>query len=607
MSDLRGNGHAPRRAGGPSAADAKAGRPSVPLSEFIKLVAGTKPPKAALAAALALGALSTVAGLFVPLFTKSLVDGFSVSSLGAGQIALIVAAFLCQAAAGALSGYLLARIGQGAVAALRERLWGKELALKIGDCDREGSGALVSRMVNDTAAVKGFITDNLPNLVNGAISIVGAVGFLLFLNWKLTIIALAAVPVAVLIIMPIGKVMSSIARKTMDENAIFTATLSRVLSEARLVKASNAEEREASEGREAIGRLRALGIREGAVMALVSPVMSLVMMSLLVVVVGYGGSLVAGGALTAGALVAFILYLFQVIMPAAMISQALTQLQRARGATESIQRLLKSEEERVDEGERLDGIGKPIRFESVGFSYEAGKPVLRGLGFELEPGSVTAIVGPSGSGKTTVFSLLERFYRPDEGRILLGDRPVDDYSLSSWRRSIGYVPQDCPMMAGTIRDNITYGAAPEIAADEALIREAAAAAYADIFIEALPQGYDTEVGERGVKLSGGQRQRIAIARALLRDPALLMLDEATSSLDSGSEEYVQRALENLMRGRTTLVIAHRLSTVMDADRILFLENGALTGAGTHYELMATHELYRSFAERQLRMPAPSAA
>jgi ATP-binding cassette subfamily B protein AbcA/BmrA len=315
---------------------------------------------------------------------------------------------------------------------------------------------------------------------------------------------------------------------------------------------------------------------------------------------------VASGALSAGDLVAFILYLFQVIMPAAVISQALTQLQKARGATESIQRLLGADEEKVDEGARLDGIYEPIRFESVGFSYEPGKIVLRGLSFELEPGSVTAIVGPSGGGKTTVFSLLERFYEPDEGRIALGGRPVGDYSLASWRRAIGYVPQDSPMMAGTVRENLTYGADPEVAADDRRIREAARAAFADEFIEALPRGYETEVGERGVKLSGGQRQRIAIARALLRDPELLMLDEATSSLDSGSEELVQRALDNLMRGRTTLVIAHRLSTVIDADRILFLEAGELTGAGTHEELLETHELYRSFAERQLRMPAPAA-
>jgi ATP-binding cassette, subfamily B, bacterial AbcA/BmrA len=606
MDTDRGNGGAPRIAGGPSAAEEGARHPSVPLSAFIKLVAGTRPSAPALALALTLGAASTIAGLFVPMLTKGIVDGFSVSSLGAGQIAMIAAAFLAQAAAGSLSGYLLARIGQGAVASLRERLWRKELSLTVRGCDREGSGPLVSRMVNDTSAVRGFITDNLPGLVNGAISIVGAVAFLLYLNWKLALIALAALPVAVLVLLPLGKLISSVARKTMDENASFTSTLSRVLSEARLVKASGAEEREFTAGRGAVERLRALGVREGAIMALVGPVMSLVMMSLLVVVIGYGGSQVASGALSAGDLVAFILYLFQVIMPAAMISQALTQLQKARGATESIQKLLRAEEESTGAGERLDGIREPIRFDSVGFSYEPGKSVLRGLSFELAPGSVTAIVGPSGSGKTTVFSLLERFYEPDEGLVSLGGKPVGGYSLSSWRRAIGYVPQDSPMMSGTIRENLTYGADPAAAADERRIREAARAAFADDFIEALPRGYDTEVGERGVKLSGGQRQRIAIARALLRDPSLLMLDEATSSLDSGSEELVQRALDNLMRGRTTLVIAHRLSTVIDADRILFLEGGEITGAGTHGELLATHELYRTFAERQLRMPAAAA-
>jgi ATP-binding cassette subfamily B protein AbcA/BmrA len=330
------------------------------------------------------------------------------------------------------------------------------------------------------------------------------------------------------------------------------------------------------------------------------------MMSLLVLVIGYGGSQVASGALTAGDLVAFILYIFQVIMPVAMISQAITQLQKARGATESIVRLLAAPEEKSAEGLALERVDESIRFEGLSFSYEPGKEVLRNLSFDLEPGSVTAIVGPSGGGKTTIFSLLERFYAPDSGSILLGNRPIGDYSLASWRGAIGYVSQDSPLMAGTIRDNLCYGVGSSIAEDDSRIKEAARAAYADEFIEGLPKGYDTEVGDRGVKLSGGQRQRIAIARALLRNPSILMLDEATSSLDSSSEEWVQKALENLMRGRTTLVIAHRLSTVLDADRILFIEGGELTGSGSHEELLATHELYRSFAEHQLRMPAAEA-
>lgn len=596
-----------RMGGGPhGGSDSVYAGPKASLGEFARLIAGTKPSKPLLALALALGAASTIGGLLVPMLTKGIVDGFSLSAIGAAQVLLIALAFLVQAGAGALSGFLLAKLGQGVVASLRERLWRKELSLPVARFDESGSGALVSRMTNDTAVVKGFITDNLAGFVNGIISVAGAMAFLLYLNWRMTLVILAALPIAVLAIMPLGRLMRKISRQTMDENARFTGILSRVLSEVRLVKSSNAEEREFGEGKAAIGRLLAFGVREGAVSALVSPLMSLVMMALLVLVIGYGGAQVASGALSSGSLVAFILYLIQVIMPVTMITMSVTQLQKARGATESILRLLEAPEERPEEGLALGAVDEAIRFRGVRFSYKAGEPVLKGLDFELEPGSVTAIVGPSGGGKTTIFSLLERFYEPDSGSILLGERPIGDYSLSSWRGKIGYVPQDSPLMAGTIRDNLVYGVSAEVAEDEARIRDAALMAYADEFIDKLPQGYDTDVGDRGVKLSGGQRQRIAIARALLRDPELLMLDEATSSLDSASEEWVQKALENLMRGRTTLVIAHRLSTVLDSDKILFIEKGELTGSGRHEELLATHELYRSFAARQLRMPLPAA-
>jgi ATP-binding cassette subfamily B protein AbcA/BmrA len=212
---------------------------------------------------------------------------------------------------------------------------------------------------------------------------------------------------------------------------------------------------------------------------------------------------------------------------------------------------------------------------------------------------VTAVVGPSGGGKTTLFSLFERFYQPQEGCIRLGGDSIDTFSLASWRRQIGYVSQESPLVAGTIRDNICYGTDRQV--EDAEIERVAAMAYADHFIDALPDRYDTEVGERGIKLSGGQRQRIAIARALLRDPNILMLDEATSSLDSKSEIAVQKALKNLMQGRTTLVIAHRLSTVVDADQILFIEKGTITGSGTHEELFQRHEMYREFATQQLRI------
>jgi ATP-binding cassette subfamily B protein AbcA/BmrA len=224
---------------------------------------------------------------------------------------------------------------------------------------------------------------------------------------------------------------------------------------------------------------------------------------------------------------------------------------------------------------------------------------LNGVSFTLEPGTVTAIVGPSGGGKTTIFSLLERFYEPQAGAVSWGVQSVNQLDLKSWRSLIGYVPQESPLLAGTIRDNIAYGLDGDVTDEE--LREAARAANAAEFIETLPDGYHTQVGERGVKLSGGQRQRLAIARALLRDPQILLLDEATASLDAVSEAAVQEALHRLMRGRTTIIIAHRLSTVVEADRILFLEGGEITGQGRHEELLATHELYRTFAVQQLRL------
>lgn len=563
---------------------------------FLQLVQQANPPKLLISIAILLSLVTTGVGLLVPLFTKNLVNDFSISAIDAKSISFLVVAILAQALASGFSIYLLNRIGQTVVASIRDRLWKKLLVLPVSYFDEHPSGETVSRMTNDTSVVKDLISDHLANFVAGIISIVGSIIVLFILDWKMTLVMFIAIPIAAAILVPLGKKMYKIAKGTQDETAKFTAVLQQVLSEIRLVKSSNAEEVEYANGRRGITNLFNFGLREAKVQSLIGPIISLVMMTLLVLLLGYGGMRVSSGALTAGSLVAFIMYLFQIIMPMAQMASFFTHFQKATGATERIIDILElaPEPNATDDVEHVDA---DLKVEHVNYSYNEKDTILHDINFTIQSGKVTAIVGPSGSGKTTLFSLFERYYQPNSGRITIGDKSINDFSLTSWRSHIGYVSQESPIVSGTIRDNICYGLRREVTDEE--IQTVAKMAYADQFIADLPNGYSTEVGERGMKLSGGQRQRIAIARAFLRNPEILMLDEATSSLDSKSEKVVQQALNDLMNGRTTIVIAHRLSTVIDSDQIIFLEKGKITGSGTHQELYQSHPLYREFADQQL--------
>ncbi|MDX6156112.1 multidrug resistance ABC transporter ATP-binding protein/permease BmrA [Bacillus subtilis] len=571
------------------------------LKPFFALVRRTNPSYGKLAFALALSVVTTLVSLLIPLLTKQLVDGFSMSNLSGTQIGLIALVFFVQAGLSAYATYALNYNGQKIISGLRELLWKKLIKLPVSYFDTNASGETVSRVTNDTMVVKELITTHISGFITGIISVIGSLTILFIMNWKLTLLVLVVVPLAALILVPIGRKMFSISRETQDETARFTGLLNQILPEIRLVKASNAEDVEYGRGKMGISSLFKLGVREAKVQSLVGPLISLVLMAALVAVIGYGGMQVSSGELTAGALVAFILYLFQIIMPMGQITTFFTQLQKSIGATERMIEILAEEEEDTVTGKQIENAHLPIQLDRVSFGYKPDQLILKEVSAVIEAGKVTAIVGPSGGGKTTLFKLLERFYSPTAGSIRLGDEPIDTYSLESWREHIGYVSQESPLMSGTIRENICYGLERDVT--DAEIEKAAEMAYALNFIKELPNQFDTEVGERGIMLSGGQRQRIAIARALLRNPSILMLDEATSSLDSQSEKSVQQALEVLMEGRTTIVIAHRLSTVVDADQLLFVEKGEITGRGTHHELMASHDLYRDFAEQQLKMNA----
>ncbi|MEH7250920.1 ABC transporter ATP-binding protein [Neobacillus niacini] len=569
------------------------------LKPFVTLILSTKIPKLALSIGLAASLITTLAGLLVPVLTKNLVDGFSVSSLSVPLIIGIGVAFIFQAIISGVSIYLLSFVGQKIVARLRERMWVKLLRLPVSYFDKQSSGETVSRIVNDTSVVRDLISNHFPQFISGIISIIGAVIILLIMDWKMTLLMLISVPLTLIIMMPLGRKMAKISRGLQDETATFTGHIQQTLSEIRLMKASTAEQYEETKGLAGIGKLLGFGLKEARITALIAPTMYLVVMIVIVMIIGYGGMRVANGTMSTGSLVAFLLYLFQIIFPITSFAMFFTQLQKAKGATERIIDILELPLEEGQVGLEVDITNKPIYVRNVSFAYSEDEPVLENVSFEAQPGEMIAFAGPSGGGKTTLFGLLERFYEPTTGQIIVGDTPITDLSIQTWRNQIGYVSQESAMMAGTIRENLCYGLPNREAISDERLWKVAEMAYADEFIRSFSDGLDTEVGERGVKLSGGQRQRIAIARAFLRDPKILMMDEATASLDSQSEGIVQQALSRLMEGRTTFVIAHRLSTIVDADRIIFIEKGKVTGIGTHHELTHSHDLYREFAEQQL--------
>ncbi|MDT1939929.1 ABC transporter ATP-binding protein/permease [Carnobacterium divergens] len=565
---------------------------------FFKLIRNTQPRKSLLVFGLILSTITTLAGLAVPLLTKNLIDGFSMASISVGLIALIIGAFIFQALISSIGSFMLGYVGEEIVAKLRKQVWNKLITLKVQYYENTKTGETVSRLINDTTTVKMLVADQFPSFITSIISMVGALIILTIMDWRMMLMIFISVPIVMLVLMPVGRMMHKIAKKLQKETADFTGITSQTLSEIRLVKASNGETVEKEHGEDGIKKLFNIGVSEAKVQSVIGPIMILVMMSIFVGILTYGALRVADGSLSNGTLIAFLLYLVQIIAPAAQFAQFFSQLQKTKGSTERLSEILAMEAEDFTVGEAVDVTGKELKVEAVSFAYDEAHPILKNIFFVAKPNTVVAFAGPSGGGKSTIFSLLERFYEPQTGEMSIGNHNLKEVSLYSWRSQIGYVAQESAILSGTIRDNLGYGINKAFSDEE--LWHVLELAYARQFVSEMPHGLDTEVGERGVKLSGGQRQRLAIARAFLRDPKILMLDEATASLDSQSEEMVQKALTNLMNGRTTLIIAHRLSTIVHADKILFIEHGEVTGEGTHQELVETHELYHRYVKEQFK-------
>lgn len=557
------------------------------------LVEGMKWPKWMIGFAFFFSLIETAFGLVVPLLTMDFIDSFTEGGISAWMLAAVALLLIVQAILSGVAFYLMRKIGEYVVAYIRNKVWRHVLGLPVTFFDEEESGELMSRILQDTGVIKSLITDHLITFFTSILTVIGAIVILIYIDWKMTLILLISVPVTLAIMFPVGRMMSKVAKSTQDEVATFSAQLGRVLQNIRLVKYSQSEPKEQLHGEQQVARIYSFYLKEAKLVAVLSPVMTLVMTLVLIVVFGYGGAQVASGALTAGALVAIIFYLIQIIVPFTQMASFFTAYQKTVGATERIKDILERPQE-TSGGIPLPSEEQDIELRDVTFAY-GEKVILDNVSLIIPKGKVTAFVGESGGGKTTLFSMLQRFYQPRAGTILYGDTDIGNIDLKEWRSLFGYVSQESPLMNGTIQDNVLYGVDPQSVSDEAM-EQALKQANALEFVSKLEQGLETPVGEGGIKLSGGQRQRIAIARAVIRNPRILLLDEATSSLDTESERLVQQALQSIMKGRTTLVIAHRLSTVQHADQLVVIKDKEVRGTGTHQLLVETNPYYQELVK-----------
>lgn len=555
-------------------------------------------PYGLIIAAVIITSLGSLSGLLVPLFTGRIVDKFSVSSINWGMIGIFGAIFLVNALLSGVGLYLLSKIGEKIIYAIRSILWEHIIQLKMQFFDKNESGQLMSRLTDDTKVINEFISQKLPNLLPSVLTLIGSLVMLFIMDWKLTLLTFITIPIFVFIMIPLGRVMQKISTNTQSEIANFSGLLGRVLTEMRLVKVSNTERLELDNAHVNLKKIYHLGLKQAKISAIVQPISGVVMLLTIAIILGFGALEIGTGAITPGTLIAMIFYVIQLSMPLINLSTLVTDYKRAVGASQRIHEIMQepieptealseSKDEIVEDGE--------LSFENVDFKYDV-KKILNDVTFNIPQGKVSAFVGPSGSGKSTIFNLIERMYDIESGDIKYNHRSIYDIPLSKWRNKIGYVMQSNSMMSGSIRDNILYGINRKVTDDELI--EYAKLANCHEFIMQFDEGYDTMVGERGLKLSGGQRQRIDIARSFVKNPDILLLDEATANLDSESEVKIQEALETLMEGRTTVVIAHRLSTIKKAGQIIFIDKGQVTGKGTHGELMASHEKYKNFVTSQ---------
>ena len=572
------------------------------MKNYLRLLAYIKPYKKRLAAAVVCIIMAAGANLYLPWIIKDMIDDVLMSK-DMLMLNLIAAGILVVMFTRGVfyygQSYLVSYVGQRVIIDVRSVLFRKFQKMPLSYYDKQQTGTVMSYITNDVSAMQSAIVDNLIELVTESSILIGSLAMMIYLDWKLSLLTLMTIPLVGFAMKIFGRKLKRSSTVIQERAAEITSLLQESISAIRVVKSFVRETYEIRRFEEQNWKNFQAAMKNVKLSSLLTPTVEFLAAIAVTFIVWFGGYEVVNEVITAGELVAFLTYAVNLANPVKRLSRVYAAIQRAMAAADRVFAVMDLEEKITDVpgAKPLPPIKGQVEFKDITFSYKEGQPALQHISLKAEPGQMIALVGPSGSGKSTIANLIPRFYDVDSGTITIDGHDIRQVTADSLREQIGLVPQETMLFSTTVMENIRYGRLD--ATDEEVV-EAARAANAEEFIKDLPEGYDTKLGERGLNLSGGQRQRLAIARAILKNPRVLILDEATSALDTESEKIVQDALDKLMVGRTSFVIAHRLSTIFNADQIFVVENGHLREHGTHEELLAAGGLYSNLYNIQFR-------
>lgn len=572
------------------------------MTLYLRILSYIKPYMHRLIFAMFCTIMAAAGNLYIPWIIKDMIDEVLADKNGTMLnwiAASIIAIFVVRGLFWYGQNYLMSYVGQSVIIDIRAAVFKKLQRLSVSFYDKNKTGTIMSYVTNDVNALQSAMVENTIEMITEGFILIGSVVAMIYLDWRLTLFTVCTFPVILWFMEFFGEKIRKTGGRIQECTADITSVLQESVASARVIKSFVREDYEVDRfDVENRANFRA-NMKNAQLMATLTPVVELVAAIGVTMIIWYGGNNVINGTITAGSLVAFLAYAVNISNPIKRLTRVIGNIQKALAAAQRVFMIIDMPEEIAEsrDAKQLPEVSGKVEFQNVSFAYDDKGNVITDLSFSVKPGEVIAIVGPSGAGKSTIANLLPRFYDVNKGDIKIDGHSVREVTLDSLREQVGIVPQETMLFNGSVYNNILYG---RLDATKEEIEAAAKAANAHDFIMQLTDGYETKLGDRGVNLSGGQRQRIAIARAILKNPRILILDEATSALDTESERVVQEALDRLMVGRTSFVIAHRLSTVKNADKILVLEKGNLVESGTHDELLALDGLYAHLYKIQYR-------